>query len=272
MLRVIAFLLVLAASFSVVRAEHVTFPGDGVLLEGHLFRPAGSGPFPAVVALHGCSGQYDKEGNLAPRQAALRELFHREGFAVLFVDSYGPRGIKSQCRTRDRAARAGHERVRDALDALAFLQSRHDIKRDAISLLGWSHGGSAVLHTLRETAKSGGKPAFAKAVTFYPGCRAPYERGNWHTATPLLILMGEADDWTPLAPCKELAEAAQARGEPVTLVAYPGALHDFDFPDRPVREHKGLAYTADGSGTAYSGTDPAARADALKRVVKFLAR
>ena len=53
---------------------------------------------------------------------------------------------------------------------------------------------------------------------------------------------------------------------------YPGAYHDFDHPNLPVRTHKGLAYTGDGRGVAHTGTDPAARADALLRVPAFLAR
>ncbi len=100
----------------------------------------------------------------------------------------------------------------------------------------------------------------------------PSERGNWHTSTPLLILIGAADDWTPAAPCERLAAAADKAGEPVTYQAYPRAYHDFDHPQLKLRVHHGLAYSGDGSGTAHTGTDPAARADATARVPAFLAR
>jgi dienelactone hydrolase len=84
---------------------------------------------------------------------------------------------------------------------------------------------------------------------------------------PLLVLVGEADDWTPAVPCRDYA----ARAGRVELVAYPGAHHGFDDPASRVRQRTGLGFTADGSGRAMVGTDPAARADAIRRVTAFLA-
>jgi dienelactone hydrolase len=95
------------------------------------------------------------------------------------------------------------------------------------------------------------------------------ERGNWRTRLPLLILIGEADDWTAAEPCRELAKAG---GSSVSIVVYPGAYHDFDSPNGRLRERRGLAFTADKSGVAHQGIDPKARADAITRVPGFLAR
>jgi dienelactone hydrolase len=50
----------------------------------------------------------------------------------------------------------------------------------------------------------------------------------------------------------------------MTLVGYPGAYHDFDAPDRPVKVRTGTATTA--TGTAHVGTNEPARQDALARV------
>jgi dienelactone hydrolase len=58
----------------------------------------------------------------------------------------------------------------------------------------------------------------------------------------------------------------------VSIHVYPGAYHSFDHPNLPVRQVKGLAYTEGGTGTAHTGTHPAARADALHRVPDFLAK
>src|SRR4051794_19009426 len=49
------------------RAEAVRFAGKGLELSGTLVRPAGPGPFPAIVALHGCSGLYGRTGELSAR-------------------------------------------------------------------------------------------------------------------------------------------------------------------------------------------------------------
>src|SRR5690348_2437235 len=52
-----------ASDVQAAEPTKVTFPGDqGLTLEGFLYRPEGPGPFPAVVALHGCSGLTGKDG------------------------------------------------------------------------------------------------------------------------------------------------------------------------------------------------------------------
>lgn len=254
-------------------AETVSFPGDGITLSAVLYRPAGAGPFPAVVALHGCGGLYGAGGAVSPRHADWGERLARAGFLVLLPDSFGPRGVGSQCRTTDRVTRPSRERVADALAAKAYLQTRADVKLASISLLGWSNGGSTVLYAVEPRRRPpGAAPDFARAVAFYPGCRTPSESGRWQARLPLLILIGAADDWTPAAPCKVLVENARRSGSPAELVLYPGAYHDFDHPNQPIRTRRGLAYSANGSGVAHTGTDPAARADALARVPAFLAR
>ncbi|GJD49528.1 hypothetical protein OPKNFCMD_2259 [Methylobacterium crusticola] len=266
-------LLAAAAPARPARAQPaaVAFPGaDGVLLQGEVYRPAGPGPFPAVVALHGCGGLYGR-GGLNPRHADWGERLAAQGFLVLLPDSFGSRGLGAQCGRAGREIRPGRERVADALAAKAYLQGRPDVKPRAISLLGWSNGGSSVLYAVQPGVRDDGGAPFARAVAFYPGCRAPAERG-WRDGVPLLILVGAADDWTGAEPCRAMAQDAAARGEPVEVVVYPGAHHDFDHPSLALRERRGLAYTVNRDGVAHVGTDPAARADALRRVPDFLAR
>jgi dienelactone hydrolase len=254
-------------------AETVNFPGTEITLKAVLHRPAGAGPFPAVVALHGCAGLYEKSGSLSPRHADWAERLAGKGLLVLFPDSFGSRGSESQCTTNDRVTSPSKERVEDAMAARSYLQSRSDVKADAISLLGWSNGGSTVLYAVqRQHRPRDSRPDFAKAVAFYPGCRAPAEHGSWHTRLPLMILIGAADDWTPPAPCQALADSAAAANEPVSITVYPGAYHDFDHPNLPLHTLDGLAFTASNNGRAHTGTNPAARQDALVRVPAFLMR
>ncbi|MFB0492977.1 dienelactone hydrolase [Methylobacterium sp. OAE515] len=261
----------LLSSSAWAQATDVTFHGpQGVELHGVQYRPGGAGPFPAVVALHGCGGLYDRSGVLNARHADWGERLAAQGFLVLFPDSFGSRGLGSQCSTIGRAIRPGRERAADAEAAKAYLQARPDVRPTAVSLLGWSNGGSTVLYAAGARVADG-RPPFARAVAFYPGCRALAERG-WHDRVPLQILVGGADDWTGAAACQNLAAAAQARGEPVAITVYPGAYHDFDHPALPIRERRGLAHTVAGDGVAHVGTDPAAREDALIRVPAFLAR
>lgn len=108
-----------------------------------------------------------------------------------------------------------------------------------------------------------------KFISFYPGCRPYVTRQRWAPSAPLLILMGESDDWTPAAPCHALAARFPGR---ITLVTHPDTFHAFDAPGRAVRPRTGLAYTADHTGVAHTGTNETSRADAIGRVLAFLDR
>jgi dienelactone hydrolase len=253
--------------------ERVTFPVSDGVLNGALYLPPGTGPFPAVIAMHGCGGLYNNSGMPSARHADWGRKLSQQGFIVLLPDSFGSRGLGSQCGVQDRKIRASRERVTDAIAAKDWLQQRSDVKAGSVSLLGWSNGGSSVLAAIRSDRRgSAVMPDFARAVAFYPGCRVHYENKNWRTRIPLLVLIGDADDWTPPGPCAGLVDAAQTRGEDAHIILYKGALHDFDHPSLKLREREGLAFTANGTGKASVGTDPAAREDALVRVPAFLAR
>lgn len=276
-MRVIAVLLALvsAGAASVAAAagpERVDIiPGEGVLY-AFLYRPPGPGPFPAVVALHGCSSLAERSGAIAARYKDWGERLAAAGLVVLFPDSYGSRGLRTQCRARQEAVRVWRERVADANAARRWLQRQSWVIPDRISLLGWSSGAMTTLWSVRPRAQvRDGKPDFRSAVAFYPSCRRLRDQA-WSARIPTLILIGTADDWTPAKVCEQMVEGARGRSAAATIVTYPGAHHDFDLPNLVVHVRTGLAYTPDGSGRAHVGTDPTAREDALKRVPEWLAR
>jgi dienelactone hydrolase len=126
-------------------------------------------------------------------------------------------------------------------------------------------------------AQSFGRPAalpqgdFRAAVAFYPAlCSDRRQPVGWTTSIPLLVLTGAADVWTPLAPCQSFLQGATSRGATVELQAYPGAYHDFDSPNQPLREYP--QYRMTNGVVPILATDPTARADAFARVPTFLAR
>jgi len=55
---------------------------------------------------------------------------------------------------------------------------------------------------------------------------------------------------------------------PVEIHLYPDAYHDFDFPNLPVSERPEFAKR--NGATPITGTNPAARADAIERVTAYL--
>jgi dienelactone hydrolase len=266
--------LVIAAALATpaVAAESIEIPYDEGTLKAVLFRPAGEGPFPAIVGLHGCSGPNDRSGGFNPIYRAWGERLAAAGYAVVFPDSFGSRGAGPQCTVRERRIRARIERVGDAHAARQWLQAQPWVKTDRISLIGWSHGGSAALWAVRPRLPALDRRLdFRSAIAFYPGCRLPGEQA-WSARIPTLVLIGKADDWTPASACEVMVAGARGRSARVEIVTYPGAHHRFDHPNLPVRQRTGLAYTADNSGRAHIGSDPAARQDSIERVSAWLAR
>lgn len=246
--------------------------GAPTRIEAIVTMPAGTGPHPAIVLLHGCGGLYvlsgSRAGQVLSRDAEWARRLADLGYIVVQPDSFNPRGVREICRLKERPVTSSRERPRDAFGALAWLAARPDVDRTRIVLMGWSHGGGTTLASVAASAT--GRPAdvdFRAAVAFYPGCLESRSARDWRARVPLLILNGELDDWTPASYCRALAASNAGRG--VELVVYPGAYHDFDAPNAPVRMLTGLGQAKDGQ--AHVGTEPAARSDAIARVPDWIA-
>jgi dienelactone hydrolase len=263
-------LIALMLAAPVAAQEAVSFPSDDAAsnadgapteITAVLHKPDRPSPWPAVVLLHGCSGVVSTTGRAPARDAWWTERLRREGYAVLVPDSFGPRGHRQVCTLSPSPVREWHERRDDARGAHEWLQARPDVIGGRIALMGWSHGGGTVL----ATAPDG---RYRAAVAYYPGCATARGRPQWASHAPLLVLVGEADDWTPARFCKDLAARGSPGGRPIELVSYPGAHHGFDTPGSGLRTIAGVGTP---SGTATTGPDPDARAQSRTRVLSFLA-
>jgi dienelactone hydrolase len=255
--------------------ERVSFPSfDGagnapVMLSGYLF-PAATSPAPAIAMFPGCGGANDKSGALARRMREYAELFNGLGMHVLVVDSLTARYEKELCTQRNGTRRVTQANRRlDALGAIAYLADRADVDAKRIGMIGWSNGGSTVLAATNlhhhDVAAAVVKPAFA--IAFYPGCESDLKRG-YSPSAPLLMLVGQLDDWTPSAPCVALAKSVQEMTPEITV--YPGAWHGFD-SDAPVRLRKDVPNGANPGQGVHVGGNPAAWRASRDRVVRFLA-
>ncbi|HEX2826909.1 MAG TPA: dienelactone hydrolase family protein [Burkholderiales bacterium] len=269
-----SLILVLALTgLPCLAAERVEIPTAGLSsspepLVGHLFLPE-TRPHAAIVMMHGCGGAYTRSGALNSRHAMWGEYLQSLGYAVLMLDSFTSRGLREICTVKN-AERTIKEadRVGDAYAAHAYLRERLGIDSKHIGLLGWSHGGGTVLNSI--SRKPANAAPFAAAVAFYPGCRTRAKRADtFHPYAPLIVLIGEADDWTPAAPCKTLIDTVSARGEPASIVVYPGAYHDFDNPTIKARVRTEVPNGARPGEGVTIAPDPKAREDAKVRVKAF---
>ena len=235
--------LTLAACASTVKFKSPTSIADKtpLMLRGSLMKPKGDGPFPAVVLLHACAGIDDRQRSWAWR-------LKKRGYVSLVVDSFGPRRVSNVCGG---GLPYPSVRAQDAHNAKSYLAELPFVDRNRIAVMGWSHGAIATLTAVYARHDD----PFRAAIAFYPRCSALGE-----VDAPVLILIGELDDWTPALHCKLLIPAEKTEHK-IILKVYPGAYHCFDDrrKDRYYRGHW-LAY------------HPAAAADAIVQVRNFLTK
>jgi dienelactone hydrolase len=271
-----------APTFSGPSITTTTPNGTSEQIPVELSKPEGSGPFPAVVIMHDCSGLGPRSSGAPGRWA--KELVGR-GYVVIMPDSFSTRGFPDgvctdASRSRDDVSPA--RRVRDAYAALAHLRTLPYVDRAHVGLMGGSHGGSTTLTSMivpqsdTDLLAKERRAGFAAAVALYPGCvasrRTWSNTGMYQPVAPLLIVIGDKDDWTPAEPCRRLTEAAQQAGYPVTIKIYPGAYHSFDsnYPVRYVATR--INPNAPSGRGATTGGDSAAWADSIREVVAFFGR
>jgi len=220
---------------------------------GYLFRPAGRGPYPAIVMLHGRAGPYSANVNddctrvarsvaspcnattLAKRHVMWGEYWAQRGIIALLADSFGPRG-KAHGFGRfthgdpDRDA-VNEKTVRplDAEGALAWLRTRNDVVAGSVFLQGWSNGGSTALNVIHRQGMQ--TTGFKGALAFYPGCGKEALLGpTISTAVPVTMFLGADDEEVSPDICRQVAERSRNAGSPVDVVWYNGATHGFDDP------------------------------------------
>ncbi len=230
-------------------------PGDRI--DGYLAKPAGNGPFPAMVALHGCGGLRE-----AQRQRVADQLV-AFGYVALVVDSFAARGIDHACTFEKSSTANVGKRVLDAFGALFFLARQPFVDAHRVGVLGFSQGGGTVLSVAEarsfEVVVNPNNLGFRAAVAFYPPCK----RGSGRPDIPTLILIGALDDWAPAQDCSRRKASWVAGGADVELDIYPDAHHGFDIsslqPGRAMFGHW-LEY------------NDAAANDANDRMKAFLAR
>ena len=206
----------------------ITAGGDEqpVTITGDLSMPAEAlRRVPAVILLHSCSG-------MTPNVADWAHEVNRMGFAALVLDSFTGRGVTEVCTGRTPVSIGS--RLNDAFRALALLAAHPRVDPRRIAVLGFSHGGWVALwasqgHYERRFLRA--NVDFAAHAAFYPAaCNARLLSEADMAPGPVRIFHGTADDWTPIASCREWVARRQAAGRNVSLVAYEGAMHAFDVP------------------------------------------
>ena len=224
---------------------------DGVNIFGVLHKPAGDGPFSAVVVLHGCSGVYsrsDPSRGLSDKHEETAIRLTDAGYVNLHVmsfviadsredanDSDGDRPYR-ECNSENEVDERT-QRAYDAYAGLNYLSNLNYVDEDQVAVMGWSHGGQTVQHVVGSD-HSNVSPDFKAAVSFYGGCGLFGAYGGvnnsaWSPRIPTLMLHGGNDDLYQDKDCQKRVATANSDSNftpdgYAQIVVYDGADHSFD--------------------------------------------
>lgn len=235
----------------------------------HVAQPAGAGPHPVVLVLHGAS---DK--SWYPVYQEILDRFAQAGYAAVFVDSYTGRNVNGPA-LRSGAMLPG-ERAADLLAALDWTRGQPWADGKRIAAVGYSHGAATILDSLvlappgpgatgLKDVPAGGLDGLKAGVLYYPWCSGPVMglelmkavKNDWSAPVPILAFVPDKDRDSDVKLCTQILERHAAKGLPVEIVHYPNAGHTF-------------SQAVDDHGNAVATYDAEAAADAERRMMDFL--
>ncbi len=172
----------------------------------------------------------------------------------MLVDYLSAEGVANTC-----GGEIPHERVGEYVSAsVNYAQNLPTTDSKRLSVIGWSHGGAGVIAWLQ--ASDANLSSVAGAVAVYPECET---RNPWRSSTPVLVLLGGADDIALPEQCdrieKQLPEGTVARFQ-----RYSRGRHGFDLTEGPELLDIGRGMTL--------GRNPQAGEAAWKEIFRFLER
>jgi dienelactone hydrolase len=193
---------------------------DGLYVAAALRKPAGPGPFPALLYFHGAPGGRGMERLLTWSRGEtggpLWERFLKEGFVVVVADYRHPVGHE----LRDPFPLEQANYADDAQAVYEHVQKLAYVDPARISAYGVSLGGPVSLY-LSTRVK------LASLVLGAPAPQAFLARPNLVTQVgcPVQILVGTNDGLLDVD--RALHEALTAAGKPVEMDIYENGYHDF---------------------------------------------
>lgn len=201
------------------RLEAVTntvIPGanGGPDVRAYVAKPAGEGPFPAVIMIHEFFG-------LNESIVGKADLLAQEGYLVVAPDTFRgsttawiPRAIYQVITTKP-------ENINADLDSVyAWLESWSEVEKDRVGVAGFCYGGRASLtYSLHNSD-------LAATVVFY-GSPETDATVLANLPGPVLGIFGGADQSIPLTEVTAFERGLEAAGIPNQITVYEGQPHAF---------------------------------------------
>ena len=169
------------------------------------------------------------------------KMYQEMGIATFELNSFKSRGIKSTVGSQTEVTIAAM--ILDAYKALEILSNHPRIDKKRISITGWSLGGGVTLFSAWLPLKNAINKnlSFASHLAFYPPCFIDPENIEF-SQSPIHILIGELDNWTPSQPCYELVEKLKNKAN-IDITIYEDSYHSFDRNSPVIVNEKAYNFT-----------------------------
>ena len=237
------YIRVISESTSPVQQIYVKAK-DGLYIAAALRKPAGDGPFPAVIIFHGAPGGRGMEQLVGWSRGAtggpVWERFLQEGYVVIVADYRGGPRVQGQ------PPPGSITYIDDGVSVVDYVKALPYVNPNRINLYGASMGGGLVLGivsriTVNAAILGAPAPMGFLGMNLPPGAAgagpdrfkdakvdAELARRNIEPIkTPLLILVGTADSLLPVD--RILHDMLAEAGKSVRMEIYENGYHDFCF-------------------------------------------
>jgi dipeptidyl aminopeptidase/acylaminoacyl peptidase len=236
-----------AAPDAVYPVLHRFASHDGLEISGWLFAPAGDGPHPAVVWLHG-----GPEAQERPGHGALFQSLVGRGIAVFAANVRGSSGFGRTFVNADNGT-LRYAAIADVASCVSYLVGSGVADPDRVGCMGRSYGGYLTLAALTTYPSmfSVGIDVcgMANFATFYEHTEpwiaaaavskygdpvadadllrdlSPITRID-RLRTPLMLVHGENDSNVPVIEAEQVVAALAALGVPHRYLLFPGEGHE----------------------------------------------
>jgi len=212
------FVLILTIPCLAGEGRQVSYRSGNDVVNGMLYTPSSSGPFPALVAVHEWWGLNDWVKEQASKLAD-------QGYEVLAIDLYRGKATADPGEAHELMRGVPEDRAnRDLKAAFDYLKARKNVDAKHIGVIGWCMGGGYALDMALT------EPTLAAVVINY-GHLATEPAALKKINAPVLGIFGGQDRGISVQDVHTFEQQMKKLGKKVEVVVYPDAGHAFENPN-----------------------------------------